>query len=188
MKIRTAIAVALLGTVCWFSADTAFAQGAMSSRQPQSKNEDALKALLEEVHLLRLTFERMNQNSSRVQILLAQMRVKQEHVDQIAQQIEDTRSEIGNVQLSQSRSVDQLKELREKIEESKTKADPDSDVTKMEAEYKSIQSGIEQQQQQMNQLGEREARLNTQLQSEQNALSAIEDKLDKLERELAAQQ
>jgi predicted nucleic acid-binding Zn-ribbon protein len=97
--------------------------------------------------------------------------------------LEDTRDQIANLQV-------QTTQMSEQAKSSESELDREADSnrrTAMEAELKGFKQIIEPLKQRLEQLKERETRLNLELQTEQGKLNELEGRLEGLEREIESE-
>src|SRR5215813_12584641 len=94
----------LLPLICLSPSATAEAQN-----QKPGENDQPVKALLEEVRLLRQTLQRLNLGTYRSQILVERIRAQNDLIARLSRSLEDTRRELAEEQISVSRFGDRLK-------------------------------------------------------------------------------
>ncbi|HEY7914131.1 MAG TPA: hypothetical protein VIG62_19630 [Blastocatellia bacterium] len=175
--IRLTIRSLFLLAVFSLSLTTAHAQ---SARPP---DEITLRSLLNEVRLLRETLQWTNLNAHRSQIIVERIRSQNDRVARITRMLEDTRDQIANLQV-------QTTQMSEQAKSSESELDREADSnrrTAMEAELKGFKQIIEPLKQRLEQLKERETRLNLELQTEQGKLNELEGRLEGLEREIESE-
>jgi len=160
---------------------------ALTSRPIQAappQGEPIIQALLNEVHQLRLAIQQNTLNTSRAQITIEHLRAQQTRVDGLSLTLEGIRKQIAAAKLAQSRMTEQLKEWENQLSQ-----EPDaSRRVEIERQYRDVKTSLERQTQIEQQQREREAQVMTQLQVEQAKLGDLTDRLEALERGLAAQQ
>ncbi len=177
LKVENSIKSCLLclALLCFVLPVASYAQAQRSSQSAPADGERTLKALLEEVRLLRIALERMNLNAYRAQILVERLRAQQDRVDRLKRDLESVRSEINDMTLARPRIEEYVKD-----QESKVNAG-----TADETPYKMAKAELEQVKQREQQLREREIQLNTEFEIERNILIDLNGRLDALEREMA---
>jgi uncharacterized protein YPO0396 len=143
-------------------------------------NQQLIKALLEEVRLLRQAFQRMTLNAYRSQILIERIRAQNDKVVRLSRSLEDTHSEIENAQIQTSNMNERLKSF-----DSRVQKEADEKLREQfEVELKEMKSMVEFHKQQEQRARERELKLSEQLRAEQGKLDDFENRLDMLEREI----
>ena len=150
---------------------------AQASKSPDDKT---LQSLVNEVRLLRETLQRINLNSYRSQIIVERIRAQNDRVAHLTRMLEDTRDESANMQIHINQLTERAKSLESQIQqESDTKQ-----RSQLEVEQKEFKYLLDQHRQRYERLRERELRLNTELQAEQEKLTDLEGRLDALEHEI----
>lgn len=173
MKSLIASCLLCLGIICFVAPSASRAQ---SSQTPSADSERVMKALLEEVRQLRIALERINLSAYRAQIMVERMRAQQERVERLRRDLESVRNQMNELKLSQEQMAGLSKDVEAQMNAGKID----------EVEYKMLKNQLEQHTQREQQLREREIQLNTELDIERNNLLALNDRLDALEREMAA--
>jgi len=146
----------------------------------QGTTDPTLQALLAEVHGLRLALERATTNASRAQILMERIRLTQPKVDNLTAQLSLVRGKITDEMSMQARVTEAINVCESKLATNQTfpsRAD-------YEKECKSYPAMLEGAKQTEQRLREQESQLAVQLQIEQSKLDELNDRLDKLDREL----
>lgn len=147
--------------------------------QPQS-DSSLIQALLSEVHQLRLAIERSNSIGPRIQLTVERMKLQQQVVSHLSDQLDSVRRDLESTQTSQTRLANQIKYQETAINQA---TDPNK-RTSLEQELKAMQPVLEQFQQHLDSARAREADLNSRLRSEQANLDALNDRLNQIERSL----
>ncbi|MFY9607303.1 MAG: hypothetical protein WAU45_01650 [Blastocatellia bacterium] len=164
--------------VLLFSLSVMPLDSAVQAQTPRQLDDQGLiKALLDEVRLLRQAFQRLNLNAYRSQILVERIRAQNDKVARLTRSLEEARDEIADTLVS----MNQLNE-RIKATESIIQQEPnEKQRAQMEAELK---FNLEVRKQREQRVREREQRLSEQLRLEQGKLDDFESRLDALEREI----
>lgn len=176
----------VLSFVCFsLAAPKASTQGQRTreSTTVRPSQDQTLQDLLKEVRQLRLAVERTNFNLFRAQVLVGRIRLQQDRIDRLTQQIEEIRTQSADNKSNQSRLQDRIKELDSRISQER-------DLTlrtQFESEQKEMKFLVEQQGAWEEQQRQRENQLSIQMQAEQEKLRRLNDRLDALEREFEIQ-
>ncbi|HSF22738.1 MAG TPA: hypothetical protein VLE20_00825 [Blastocatellia bacterium] len=170
--------IARLFMVFLFSLSLLTLDSPVQAQAPKSADDQRLiKALLDEVRLLRQAFQRLNLNAYRSQILVERIRAQNDKVARLTRSVEDARDEMAETLISANQLNERVKSTESMIEnESNAKQ-----REQMEAELKYMLDVHKQREQR---LREREQRLSEQLRVEQVKLDEFESRLDALEREI----
>jgi|GEM_PF-780129 len=176
-----------LSVFCFILAGPAIAQsGRAAEPAPPTQIDDGMtvRALLNEVRLLRLSFQRWNLNSHRAQIVVERVRAQQEHVDRLKKDLAELQKQIAELKLEQKRMEAYLKELEEQILREQVALRRNEMATQL----RRMKLELELQGQREEMLRDREVKLGGQLQTEEARLRELNDHLDALEKDLEAQQ
>ncbi len=152
--------------------------GAQSRKPASDEDQNVLKALLNEVHLLRLAIERNAANSNRSQILIERLRAQHEIVNNLSRELDSVRREIDELEAA-NKGTDEMFENVEKRFNAGTMA---------KEEYLDIKQRVERNRDKENKLREREVFLSSQLTAERGRLEELNQRLDFLEREMGIPQ
>jgi chromosome segregation ATPase len=163
-----------LVVLCLAASGAALAQTQPPPNPAPADQGQTIQALLNEVRQLRLAIERMSLSAYRAQIAVERLRLQQERVERLTQDLDAVRDQIRDEDLQEPL----MKELIEGMETKERAGTGD------EMELKMLKAQIEQRGQRMKQLRERETQLMAQLDVERANLSDIIYRLDVLEREL----
>lgn len=177
-----------LAALCCIAPATALAQTSKPAESaPASKPADPapandnqiIRALLEEVHLLRLVLENKNTTASRFQMAIERIKLQQGTVATLTKDLDETRNKLAELKISQTRMTEIIKDLEIQIRNEmfpSRRVELDRQVKMWKIELEATQT-LQQRQQ------EREGVLNSQLQMEQAKLRELNEKLDALEEE-----
>jgi len=138
------------------------------------QSEKVITALLSEVRQLRVALQQISVNTYRGQIMVERLRLQQNQVSRLANELNTTRDEIVELR-SQQVTVKERLELIEKQQ--------DKGVVSPEQvnEVRSLMAGMTRREQT---LTERESQLSGELEQERAALADLNKRLDALEREI----
>ncbi len=143
-------------------------------------DSQTLQALLAEVRQLRQELRATAITAQRNQILLYRLQVQQSAVVRASQRLDDARSKLGEVQASQKTTaaqIQQYNDVKEHIDNAAAKKHFEDAIVQLQAKLEA--QAIEEQQRQARQIEAEE-----QLRLEQGKLTALQDQLDQLDREL----
>ena len=157
-----------------------FNRGAQAQSQKQNNDEQTVKALLDEVRLLRQTLQRINLNAYRSQIIVERIRAQNDRVSRLARSLEDARDEMADVQVFIIQFNDRAKSAEKQLQEESD----EKRRAQVEGEYKELKYMLDINRQKEQRLREREMRLSEQFRAEQAKLDDFEGRLDALEREI----
>jgi flagellar biosynthesis GTPase FlhF len=146
----------------------------------QGDNAQVMQALLGEVHQLRLAIQRSNLNTYHAQIALERMRLQQQRVDRLGEQLRETREHAAQIKMAQTEMQEELKRAERRVNE-------EADAVKRrnyEDQHEAVKTRVAQMAQEETRLREQEPQLVAQLQAEQGRLTELNDQLDALQREL----
>ncbi|HEY0084051.1 MAG TPA: hypothetical protein VGB61_14835 [Pyrinomonadaceae bacterium] len=170
-------AMCCLVTVIWGAQ-----QSGGTASGPQGNDGHMLRALLDEVRQLRLTLQRTSLNTTRAQLAFERMRLQRSRLDVLLREAESVRAQRDSVREALAQSGDRFKEL----EEQTGHASDAALRARFERQLVLSKQVLNAHARREEQLREREAQLNAQLQAEQAKLGELEDQLGNLERELSA--
>jgi chromosome segregation ATPase len=153
---------------------------ASAQTPPATPDSSVIQALLSEVHQLRLAIERTNSIGPRIQLIVERVKMQQQVVSRLSDQLESARRELEHLQADQARSAEQIKNAEAELGQT---TDPVK-RQRMELELKLFKPEFERGQQLPEALRAREADLSGRLRTEQAALDALNDRLTQIERSL----
>jgi hypothetical protein len=168
----------LLPLVCLSFSATVEAQN-----QKPNENDQPVKALLEEVRLLRQTLQRLNLGAYRSQILVERIRAQNDRVARLSRSLEDTRGELAEEQVS----INQFSERAKTTDNQLQQETDDKRKGQIEVELRELKYMIDFHKQKEQRLREREIRSSEQLKIEQAKLDEFDNRLDLLEREISSE-
>lgn len=133
-----------------------------------------IQELLGEVRLLRVALQRMSVNAYRGQVLVERLRLQQESVNRLTQELASIKSELGDMKAAQANAKARADDA-EKQQDKGLLSESAAAVTK------SMLEGFKQREQS---LIERETQLSAQLDAERTNLTDLNKRLDALELEI----
>jgi hypothetical protein len=142
------------------------------------QQDRVLQELLVEVRQLRIALQQISTNAYRGQVLVERLRLQQEQVDRLTQEL----SSISN-QISENRSSQATAKV--KVEEAEKGQDTGVVSPSVTVRYREALEGLRRQEQT---LTEREVQVTAQLQTERENLSDLHKRLDALELEMVTSQ
>jgi predicted nucleic acid-binding Zn-ribbon protein len=157
-----------------------FTVQAAPAQSAKPSDDKILRALLNEVRLLRETLEQVNTNALRGQILVERIRAQNDKVTRLTRMLEDARDSIADAQAQLNQFNEQSKLLETQIEN-----EFDSNRrSQLEQQAKEFKYMLGFHKQRLDRLREREARLAAELQTEQDKLAGLENRLEGIEHEI----
>jgi chromosome segregation ATPase len=158
-------------TICLSSA----AASAQTSKPASSADDGAvLRALLAEVHGLRMALERSNINAQRSQILVERLRIQQGQVDRVTHLVDGVRNELSELQFMEARLVERAKEIERTAEQ----------FNDSEERLKQCREELANLKERASYVRQREIQISNQLREERGKLDELNDRLDQLVREV----
>ncbi len=148
--------------------------------QTQAPATPTIEALLKEVRQLRLVLERSAQIAPRIQIAVERLKLQQEKAGRTAQQLEELRRDLDRMRSEQSKIQQRVQALESQAGQA---VDP-GQRRDLEEGVKMSKLEAEQIEKTLQQMQAREGELTGQLQTEQNRLTELNDRLDQIERAL----
>lgn len=142
---------------------------------------EGMQALVAEIRQLRKDLQTINGYALKAEILLHRLQVQEAAVARVAQHLNDVRSSLSETQGHRRDVAANLKQLEEFLESSEISPEVRKQVERQISGKKSEVESLAAEEQQK-QTAETEAE--EQLRTEQAKLSALEDRVDRLEEEL----
>lgn len=139
-----------------------------------SKQDQVIQELLGEVRQLRIALQHISVNAYRGQVMVERLRLQQEQVNKLTQELGSIRNQIRQV------TGEQL-ELKDRLDESEKQQD--KGVLSPEA-VRRVRAGLEGLKRQEGVLSEREIQVGAQLEAERANLTDLNKRLDALELEM----
>ena len=175
--------VGLLVALCFLGTAIGLAQSGGSTDAQQGGERQTLRALLDEVHQLRLALQRTNLSTARVQLAFERIRLQMGRVDALSREVESTRAQLAGLRDFRSQAAERVKIWEEQMGR-ETDAGHRAQI---ERQLSLNKQNLAAQVQREEQLRDREVQLGAQLQVEQSKLSDLEGQLGNLEREMSVQ-
>jgi predicted nucleic acid-binding Zn-ribbon protein len=152
---------------------------APAARNAQASDEaSALRALVEEVRLLRLALERSQRDAVLMQATVERLRLQQEAVNRLAQKLDDCRSELAAVEVGLARLPDHINDLERRM----NGMEDATQRTLLESELKAAQMSLEDQKESANNQRQRAEQLKLKLHDEQQKLDELFERFTRYER------
>lgn len=145
-----------------------------SSELAGGQSEQVMKALLSEVHQLRVALQQISVNTYRGRLMVERLRLQQDQVSRIANELKSTRDEIVELKSQQVT----VKERLEHVEKQQDKGVVSPEQVN---EVRALMAGMMRREQT---LTERETQLSGELEQERAALADLNKRLDALERDI----
>jgi chromosome segregation ATPase len=180
IKSLTLAVVLFLVTFCFVSPTKTLAQTIKPTESVPADHDQTLRQLLNEVHELRLAVQRATVNNSRFQMLVERVKVQQSHVEAIRRQLDNIRSQLADMRNAMPRieqRISDANELAERTTDSNQRWELASQIKLMKGELERLALESER-------LREREAAIDTEMQTNQAKLNELNSQLDALMSEL----
>jgi chromosome segregation ATPase len=154
---------------------------AARAQTPPPSDPSPIQALLSEVHQLRLAIERSNTLGPRIQLVVERVKMQQQVVSRLSDQLEGVRRDLEKVQSDQTVAAEHNKMVESEVSQA---TDPVR-RNNLDRELNAFKLEMEQMQKSMEALRGREADLSGRLRSEQATLDGLNDRLNQIERTLS---
>lgn len=171
--VPTVLGAALI-ILCAGSVSRGQSNGAASAGV--SQRDQVLQELLGEVRQLRTALQQISTNAFRGQVLVERLRLQQEQINRLTQELSSISNQISEIRSSQATA-------KVKLEESEKGQDTGVVSPLLTARYKEVLEGLKRQEQT---LTEREIQVTAQLETERTRLNDLYRRLDALELEMIA--
>jgi chromosome segregation ATPase len=165
--------------VCVTVAVVSFASA--RAEQPGMPSNDVLRALLQEVHGLRLAMEHSAAVAPRIQLTLARLNIEEQRITQLAAQFDRARQELTNLGVGLRRFADDLEEREKQLQttaDEKARTKLESDIRELKAQLKAFTASEQAARTRENDAAQA-------LTTEQNRWTELNTRLDELERQIA---
>ena len=183
MRRRFLIVLLAILTLAYVSeCSVSLAQERKPAESSREEDRQVLKALLEEMRLLRLSLQRANTLNYRVQITLERVRLQQARVDSITRSVESVRARLTDLKNARPQMEEQIKFAEEAL----GRGTDQNRRAEIELQLREMKTRLAAWSRDEEQLREREASLTSDLQSEQGKLSELQGQLDNMLRQLEA--
>jgi chromosome segregation ATPase len=154
---------------------------ARAQSPPAPSDSSVIQALLSEVHQLRIAIERSNTIGPRIQLAVERVKLQQQIVSRLSDQLEGVRRDLERYQADVTRLVAGIKVLESDLLQA---ADPAA-RSNVEHNLTELKPRLEQMQKFEESLHVREADLSARLQTEHATLDGLNDRLSQIERALS---
>ena len=180
--IKSLILGCVLGVVafCYVPPTRTLAQTRKPAEVAPEDHDQTLQQLLKEVHELRLAVQRAAVINTRFQMLIERVRIQQAHVDALSRRLEDLRSQAANLRTEKSQTEQQVKFNEELLDRT---PDPERHAD-LESRIKAGKGTLGRLVQETEQVRDRDASSNLELQTAQAKLEELNGQLDALLNEL----
>jgi hypothetical protein len=159
-------------------------QSLATASAPATRNSEpsdeakALRALLEEVRLLRVALERSQRDTLLFQATVEHLRLQQQVVHRLDQKLDNCRSELAAIEAALARLPEYLSELERRL----SSAEDATTRTLLESELKAAQLSLQEQKESANQRRQLAELLRSQLSEEKQKLDHLFDRFSRFER------
>jgi len=159
------------------------ALGAAVPGQTQTVAPSALDALLSEVRGLRAEVHQAAGASIRTQLLVARLSLQEQRINGVAKQLTDVQTQRAAMEGPAAQFDQRFQKLEELLRGSST---PPDQRHQLEQEFESMKMVRTDMRQRLQRLVSQESALSSQLGTEQSRWTDFNDRLDQIEREIAA--
>jgi chromosome segregation ATPase len=159
------------------------AANAVVPSQAQSSTPSTMEALLAEVRGLRAEVNQVAGTSIRTQLLVARLQLQEQRIAAIAKQLTDVQTQRTAIENGNAQMQARVKRLDEMDRSSSIGPE---ERKRLAAEAEAMKVPLSDMRRRMLQLTEQESFLSGQLSSEQSRWTDFNDRLDQIEREIAA--
>ena len=177
MKRSTLSTVSGIALLVLFAPHKSHAQSALPNAGG-SKQGQVIQELLGEVRQLRIALQHISVNAYRGQVMVERLRLQQEQVNRLTQELNSIRNQIRQAKAEQTDFKDRLDEAEKQQEKG---------VLSEEA-VRGVRAGLEGLKRQEQVLSERENQVAAQLEAERANLTDLNKRLDALELEMMTTQ
>lgn len=154
---------------------------AAGAQTPPPSDSSLIQALLSEVHQLRVAIERSNTLSPRIQLAVERLKLQQQTVTHISDQLDSVRRDLERIQSNQAGAAEHVQTLESEINQT---TDPNKRL-EIERNLTAFKFEIEQMQKSVDAMKNRSTDLGMRLRSEQATLDGLNDHLNQIERSLS---
>jgi hypothetical protein len=176
MKRSTLFTIMAIGLVFLCSARDSRAQSNSLSNVVRTKQDPVVQELLGEVRQLRIALQHITVNAYRGQVLIERLRLQQEQVNRLSQELGSTRNQLGEMRTEQASAKAKLDESEKGQEKGLV-----SEATT--AKHREVLEGLLRHELR---LSEREVQVVAALEAERVNLADLNKRLDALELEIMA--
>jgi hypothetical protein len=151
-----------------------YAQSGTPPTPSRPHQDPAIQELLSEVRQLRIALQRMSVNAYRAQVLVERLRLQQEQVNRLTQELTAVRNQVNETKAAQVNYKERLDEAEKQFDKG----------LMSESEVKATKAAMEEFKRREQSLTERETHLSSELDTERENLTDLNRRLDALEREM----
>ena len=167
----------------WFFALSFLFLSASGLGQSTSSDSEGMQALVAEVRQLRKDLQTSNGYALKAQVLLYRLQVQEATVARVSQHLNDVRSKLAGIQEHQRQLASAMKYYEKTADDSEASPARQKEAQQQVSSIKTELQSVAAQEQQA-QTAEMEAE--EQLRAEQAKLDSLEDRVDRLEKELGS--
>lgn len=167
-----------VGLVVLFATMECRAQSNASAGASGAKQDQLTEELLGEVRQLRIALQQISVNAYRGQVLVERLRLQQEQVNRLSQELNSTRNQIGEIRSNQVSA-------KAKFDAGEKELDKGLVSESLIARYREVLEELKRHEQR---LAEREVQIFAQLETERSNLVDLNKRLDTLELEMLTSQ
>ena len=150
------------------------AQSGIAPNAGGPKQDQVIQELLGEVRQLRIALQHISVNAYRGQVMVERLKLQQEQVNRLTQELNSTRNQISEMRSTQVSA-------KAKLDEAEKQQDKGLVSESLTARYKEVLEELKRREQS---LSEREIQVTTQLEIERANLTDLNKRLDALEMEM----
>ncbi len=155
-------------------AQDSWAQSGSAPNAVAPKQDQVIQELLGEVRQLRIALQHISVNAYRGQVMVERLKLQQEQVNRLTQELNSTRNQISDMRSAQVTA-------KAKLDEAEKQQDKGLASESLTARYKEV---LEEMKRREQSLSERETQVTTQLEAERANLTDLNKRLDALEIEM----
>jgi predicted nuclease with TOPRIM domain len=174
MKRSTLFVVFGAAALILLGAQGSRAQSGTAPNAVAPKQDQVIQELLGEVRQLRIALQHISVNAYRGQVMVERLRLQQEQVNRLAQQLNAVRDAISDMKAAQINAKERLDEVQQQQEKGVVS---ESTVQEMRALFEQLKRRDQG-------MSDREAQLSSQLEAERVNLADLNKRLDALELEM----
>ena len=176
VKLLTLGCLLCLVAFSYVAPSRVLAQTAKPAESAPADRDQTLQQLLTEVRELRLAVQQAMVSSTRFQMVIERVRVQQAHVDALSRQLDSVRSQAAEMKATKPQMEQAIKDAEDKLDRT---PDPNAH-SDLESRIKNVKGNLARLTQEDERLRNREAAIETELQSAQSQLNEVNSQLDLL--------
>src|SRR5215467_1065248 len=167
----------------WLVLLSLFVVSALGFGQAASNDSQGMEALVAEVRQLRKDLQASNGNALKAQVLLFRLQVQETTVARVSQQLNEARGKLADTQRHRTAIFERLKRLQDALDN--TEISP-ADRKQIQYEVSASKAELENLATEEQQRQTAELQAEEQLRTEQAKLNELEDRVDRLEKDLTS--